>query len=268
MKAKTEAFLYSISWAFYVLSKPTWRSMTDSYEQWVYREGLQRQLERLERAELVEFENNGANSTIDSRLLRLTEKGRIHVLGGRDPEAWWNRAWDGRWRVVMFDVPISKRALRDKFRRQLSSFAFGCLQQSGWVTPDPLEEQKRILHGTDADTSSLLTLEARPATGETDEEIVLHAWDFVEINRRYSKVLEALEDRPQQKLETESSAARFRQWAAREREAWLAAMAKDPLLPLALLPTGYLGRKAWQTRCKVLKMAHEQIAAFDLKSGK
>src|SRR4051812_46831430 len=155
MKPKTEEFLYSVSWGLYVLGKPTWRSMTESYEAWAYREGLQRQLEKLRRKKLIEVEEQHGGSATRSRLIRLTQAGHVHVLGGRDPETRWNREWDGRWRVVMFDVPLSQGVLRDKLRRHLSSRSFGCLQQSVWVTPDPLDEQKKILEGTEANSAAL-----------------------------------------------------------------------------------------------------------------
>jgi len=43
------------------------------------------------------------------------------------------------------------------------------------------------------------------------------------------------------------------QWLAAEREAWMAALTLDPLLPEILLPSNYLGRKAWQQRQAVLR---------------
>ena len=36
--------------------------------------------------------------------------------------------------------------------------------------------------------------------------------------------------------------------ARREREAWKAAVHKDPLLPRVLLPAEYLGRRSWEAR--------------------
>ena len=77
-------------------------------------------------------------------------------------------------------------------------------------------------------------------------------------------MLEVLEERPEQLVETEASATKFRKWAAHERAAWLLAISKDPLLPGSLLPSDYLGRKAWQARAKVFRSTHEQMARFSL----
>jgi len=267
LKPKSEELVYFLSFMAYALAKPTWRTMTDSsYEAWVYEFQWKRQLDALKKKKLIELEKSTRDLRTNSRIVRLTEAGHTHALGGRDPEARWDRAWDGKWRVVLFDVPMEKKQLRNKLRRSLRARAFGCLQQSVWITPDPLDEETKIFQQAETDTKSLLTLEARPATGESDEEIVLQAWDFEEINRRYSKVLEIIEQRPEQQLDTESAAGKFRKWAGQERAAWFAVMEKDPLLPANLLPPGYLGRKAWQARVKAMRLAHERINGFEIGS--
>src|SRR5687767_7455055 len=35
----------------------------------------------------------------------LTQVGREQFHGGRDPQAWWRRDWNGKWRFFYFDVP-------------------------------------------------------------------------------------------------------------------------------------------------------------------
>ncbi len=44
--------------------------------------------------------------------------------------------WDGRWRLVMFDVPETKRGLRDNIRRELTKLGLGILQASVWISPN------------------------------------------------------------------------------------------------------------------------------------
>ena len=260
MKPKTQELLYFFLWACDKLCRPTWRSIDESFEQWAYRNGLQRQINVLEKQKLLE--RNGTEHKASARLLRLTQQGRIEALGGRDPEACWNRVWDGQWRLVLFDVPVKDDSVRDRLRKYLRHRGFGYLQRSVWVTPHALNEEKAILSAQDVDVASLLFLEARPCAGETDEEIVREGWNFQEINRLYNKVLEVLEDRPVAKLRTDTNAREFRTWANQERSAWLAAVTKDPLLPKSLHPEGYLGAKAWHTRIKVLRQAAEQIKDF------
>jgi phenylacetic acid degradation operon negative regulatory protein len=263
MKPKTEELLYFLLWSCEMLARPTFRNLTESFEGWAYRNGFRRQLAELERQQLLEsLPPQGKPSPSVERALRLTEAGRLHALGGRDPESRWQRTWDGVWRLVLFDLPLGQDRARDRLRLYLREQGFGYLQQSVWISPDPVRGQKEVLAGSKADVESLILLDARPSAGETDEEIVAGAWDFPAINDRYARHLEVLASRPRDPLSDQAAAKSFRKWASREREAWLSAVADDPLLPAALLPRDYLGRKAWQTRLKVMTEAADQLRRF------
>ena len=60
----------------------------------------------------------------------VTAQGRLHVLGGRDPETQWARPWDGQWRLVLFDVPTGQNSQRERLRRYLRDKGFGYVQNS------------------------------------------------------------------------------------------------------------------------------------------
>ena len=51
--------------------------------------------------------------------------------------------WDGRWRLVLFDIPNDKRKRRDAFRSRLKEMGLVLYQQSVWVYPYPLEDTVR-----------------------------------------------------------------------------------------------------------------------------
>ncbi len=49
--------------------------------------------------------------------------------------------WDGKWRIVIFDIPESLRHVRDLLRLKLRQFGFYQLQESVWIFPyDCLKE--------------------------------------------------------------------------------------------------------------------------------
>jgi len=258
MRPKTEEFLYFLLWSAEKLTRPTFRNLTESYEGWAYRRGLLRQVAVLEKNQLIERDHDAS----DDRMYRLTWRGRLHALGGRDPQARWSREWDGRWRLVLFDVPTAQNTHRDRLRRYLRDKGFGYLQQSVWITPDPLEEERQILVGGRINVESLILMEARPCAGETDPEIVSGAWDFERINRRFARHLKILDERPGGALGNEVAARALQRWAAAEREAWLHAVTSDPLLPERILPPDYLGKQAWRRRIEALREAGRQLHTF------
>jgi phenylacetic acid degradation operon negative regulatory protein len=258
-RPKSEAFLNFLLWSADKLARPTFRNLTDSYESWAYRNGLVKQLAALEKRQLIERNS----SAPDDRVYRLTWQGRLHVLGGRDPQARWSREWDGRWRLVLFDVPTAQNTHRARLRRYLRDKGFGYLQNSVWITPDSLAEERQILGGGKINVESLILLEARPCAGETDVEIVAGAWDYERINRRYARHLKILDERPGGTLGNEVAARALLRWAAAERDAWLDAVTNDPLLPERILPPDYLGQQGWARRIEVLREARRQLRTFD-----
>jgi len=258
VRAKTEEFLNLLLWSADTLTRPTFRNLTDSFESWAYRNGLLRQICNLEKRELLERAPNFRKD----RLCRLTEKGRLRALGGRDPELRWARPWDGQWRLVLFDVPIEHNKQRDLLRRYLRNKAFGCLQNSVWITPDPATTEKHVLAKGRVNVESLLLLEARPCAGESDSEIVQGAWDFEAINQRYVKYLNVLDRFPDSKLEDAKAAKALQRWATEEHQSWLNAVTLDPLLPEPLLPRGYAGPRAWRRRKETLTRAGDVLRSF------
>jgi phenylacetic acid degradation operon negative regulatory protein len=257
MHAKSEELLNTLWWMMDMIGHPTLRNLTEGYEAWAYRNGLFRQVYRLEKAKLI-----ARTGPTDQRLYRVTDEGRRVVLGGRNPEEHWARKWDGVWRLVMFDIPLGREDLRARFRRFLREAGVGCLQRSVWISPHPLPALDVELTATKGELKSLLVFEGRPSGGETDAQIVAAAWDFEKINRRYAEHVKQLEQRPGAPLRDEAGAKAFRRWATAERDAWLAAVQIDPLLPESLLPESYLGCKAWRARQQLASRVAEQLKSF------
>ncbi len=63
-------------------------------------------------------------------ILKLTDQGRTELLLGKENVD----NWDGKWRIVIFDIPEQKRLIRDLFRRNLKKWGFKHLQKSVWIS--------------------------------------------------------------------------------------------------------------------------------------
>lgn len=253
MKASTEEFLFTLLWTADSISRPTWRNLNETFESWAYRNGLGRRLANLEQKRFLE--RRPASDT--SRVYRLTTEGRRMALGGGDPPDRWDRAWDGHWRIMVFDLPERASALRAKLRRFLLQHRFGYLQQSVWITPDGLGEVQLKLRDVPADVESLTLFDGRPCGGEPDAALVGGAWDFPAINTLYQRHRTIVGECPDLPSRRRHPGPRFRAWAEREREAWKVAVNKDPLLPRVLLPADYLGCRSWEARKQLLNRLAE-----------
>ncbi len=157
--------------------------------------------------------------------------------------------------MVLFDMPEDRNTERVRLRRFLRDRGFGYLQNSVWITPDPLDVVAPELTTVGGDVEKLLTLQSRPCCGESDEAIVCGAWDFNLINERYRLYLKVLEEFPAPEVLRDGNPDTFSQWVGKERLAWLDALSVDPMLPARLLPSDYLGLQAWKQRRHYLKDA-------------
>ncbi len=97
---------------------------------------------RLKKKRLVEFVRQN-----DRVFLRITEKGKrmlrsLVLLETPLPRP---KRWDGKWRLVIFDIPEKKRAIRGRARSIVSSFGFTRLQDSVWAYPYDCEEAVALL---------------------------------------------------------------------------------------------------------------------------
>lgn len=73
----------------------------------------------------------------DRKFIKLTNKGQLRALvqNSRLPHS---KQWDGKWRLVMFDIPEQNRTQRNQLRALLKGSGFVKLQQSVLVSPYPI----------------------------------------------------------------------------------------------------------------------------------
>jgi len=78
------------------------------------------------------------------KFLSLTEKGERKLLyyGLAEKK---KQKWDGKWRVVIFDVWENARQKRDLLRLEIKNFGFIQLQRSVWIYPFPCAEFIELL---------------------------------------------------------------------------------------------------------------------------
>lgn len=94
-------------------------------------------LRRLAVQGLVTFEERGGK-----RYARATEAGKrmLELESLREKSTHKPRRWDGRWRVVLFDIPERRRRVRNLLRKFMQEFGFVRLQDSAWIYPYDCED--------------------------------------------------------------------------------------------------------------------------------
>lgn len=103
---------------------------------------LTRTLRAMEKQKIVEVQDFGDHATVI-----LTEKGKKKILkfGVGSLTISKPDRWDGKWRMVFYDVLDGKRTTRDKFRSYLINAGFFPLQESVYIHAYPCENEIEFL---------------------------------------------------------------------------------------------------------------------------
>lgn len=150
----------------------------------------------------------------------------------------------------MYDVPEADRGYRNVLRKFLSRLRMGCLQRSVWVSPrDIRSEYEDLMEAAVVDSVSFL-FESRTVLGRGPEDIVSGAWDWERLASIQNWYLEVATKVVDQVRGDVYSPDELLGLADQGIDAYLSAMAEDPLLPRTLWPEGYLGEEVYGLHCR------------------
>jgi len=93
---------------------------------------LRQIVKRLADQEVISFKQEGEETVV-----KITDKGKqkilkfdIDKLQIKKPDS-----WDGKWRIVLFDIPEDKKLAREALRRKLKELGFYQFQKSAFIYP-------------------------------------------------------------------------------------------------------------------------------------
>ena len=96
-------------------------------------------LNKLIKDKLIKLANNGRLILTDSGKQKLSE------FEFNDFSIIRSKKWDGKFRVIIFDISVDKNRIRTAVRRQLIFWGFLRLQNSVWVNPYECREVVSLL---------------------------------------------------------------------------------------------------------------------------
>lgn len=122
--------------------QPKYASFEDEFWKEYYASSVRDGVDRLLRKGQVE-----KIETADGTKVRLTYKGKTEVIkyNLETMEISKPERWDGKWRMVFFDVEEKDRMRRDKLRKWLTKLGLRRMQKSVFVYPYPLEREIKFL---------------------------------------------------------------------------------------------------------------------------
>ncbi len=76
-----------------------------------------------------------------------------------------NEPWDGKWRMVMYDIPEEKKTAREHIRRLVKQLGFVQLQRSIWIHPLPCLNQFEKIKEANGLENTLILIETENIAG-------------------------------------------------------------------------------------------------------
>jgi phenylacetic acid degradation operon negative regulatory protein len=97
---------------------------------------LTRSLKGLQDSGLIETHHSGQQV-----YTRLTQDGKrkVHSLKLEQDSVLFDPTWDGKWRIILLDLPEDRKAEREGLRYLLKKAGFILLKNSVWISPHPFE---------------------------------------------------------------------------------------------------------------------------------
>lgn len=155
--------------------------------------------------------------------------------------------WDGRWRIVIYTVPETERATRERIRRTLGRHGFGMLGPATWISPQEaaLDEVRAAL--ATEPVTRLDVLRAQMADADmpaTDLELAHRCWDLAALAAGYRALTAGFQAQLDGPCPQGAAALRAH---LRSLQDFRAAIGRDPFLPAELRPSAWPGQQAHET---------------------
>ncbi|WP_338469678.1 phenylacetic acid degradation operon negative regulatory protein PaaX [Niallia sp. XMNu-256] len=217
---------------------------------------------RMMKQGLLQSEKKGNKSYYE-----LTERGlsrineaakRIYKLHPHD--------WDGKWRIVMYNIPEEKRQVRDELRKELQWSGFGYLSNGCWISPNNFEKEINLLISKYKIEEYVQLFLSKHVGPQLDFNLVEKCWPLQEIEKKYDEFIDIYS----KKFIVDQSVIGSGQMSDEEcfmRRANLVHEYRkflfiDPFLPKELLPERWSGNHAALLFNQYYKMLAERASRF------
>jgi len=171
------------------------------------------------------------------RVYKLTDKGYQEFALEVPFIRFLKDSWDGKWRVLSYEIPEKKRELRDRLRRQVSGWGLGPWHRSFWLTPHPIiENLMELIHGKEEEVY-VQAFEADHVVGDR-EVLIEKVWGKAELEKKYRELFKTWHLILSQDLEKHEKLKKV-------STEYLGLLRQDPGLPKELVGQGWIGFEAF-----------------------
>lgn len=141
--------------------------------------------------------------------------------------------WDGKWRVISYEIPEKKREIRDRLRREMQGWGLGPWHRSFWLTPHPILTTLKDLTSQKEEESFIQAFEADHLYG--DREILIEkVWGKTNLDKQYRELFKKWHDILSS---SEEKADKYKKVVSN----YIDVLRQDPGLPKELVGESWIG---------------------------
>lgn len=141
-------------------------------------------LKQLSKQEFITPENTQDNQQLT---YRLTQKGLDSLSLDFPFCRFLKNTWDKKWRILSYEIPESKREIRDRLRREVAGWGLGPWHRSFWLTPHPIIDNLRELVFQKEEEKYIQAFEADHIFG--DRNILIEkVWQKSSLENKYREL--------------------------------------------------------------------------------
>lgn len=145
--------------------------------------------------------------------------------------------WDGKWRVISYEIPEKKREIRDRLRREMQGWGLGPWHRSFWLTPHPIITNLKTLTAQKEEERYIQAFESDHVYGDR-ELLIEKVWGKANLDRQYRELFKKWHDilsGSEEKLDKFKKIVLF----------YIDILRQDPGLPKELLGESWIGFEGW-----------------------
>jgi len=95
--------------------------------------------------------------------------------------------WDGKWRIISYEIPEKKREIRDRLRREMQGWGLGPWHRSFWITPHPILPTLKSLTSQKEEEKYIQAFEADHTFGDR-EFLIEKVWGKSALDKSYREL--------------------------------------------------------------------------------
>jgi phenylacetic acid degradation operon negative regulatory protein len=151
-----------------------------------------------------------------------------------------NKKWDGRWRLVIFDISEKHRVVRDTLRKTLKLSGFLPIQKSVWISQTDLSPELRSYLMDESMDKEIIIIETKKLFVKNMNSLIHRLWPVDEINNGYKKIFEVLDEAKNRSAVPQKRDDR-RVFGEQLKNDFLGLYLKESYLPKKYLPDNWYG---------------------------